>query len=296
MSRLAASSMLRLAVLSVVLGGSMAGPVASADDEGLSREAIMRQHQHLAQQNGGGDEPASENVDGESLAPPLAASDEGNGSSQGKVTKKAGGDLVTRLLERVSALEGQVRTLRGDVDQLTNQVHQDEANTSKQLSDMQFAQQGAAPRHAAAVAAPAVVNEEHKSANSSVSTAKQNLHDGALAIKAHHYDEAERLAREALKTAHSSWGKTEAQFLLAQSLAGKKAYQKAAVAYYDTYSKDPQSKRAPEALLGVSGAMLALKDKNSACEALQRLKHEFPNAPERVKASEKVFRARAACQ
>ncbi|MXV35204.1 MULTISPECIES: hypothetical protein [unclassified Saccharibacter] len=294
MSRVAASSMLRLAVLSVVFSGSTVGAVAFADDDGLSREAIMRQHRHLAQQNSGGDEPASESVGGESLAPPLAASDEGNGSSQGQVTKKAGGDLVTRLLERVSALEGQVRTLRGDVDQLTNQVHQDEANTSKQLSDMQFAQQGAAPRRAASVAAPAPANEERKSDNPS--TAKQNLHDAALAIKAHHYDEAERLARQALKTAHSSWGKTEAQFLLAQSLAGKKAYQKAALAYYDTYSKDPQSKRAPEALLGVSGAMLALKDKNSACEALQRLKHEFPNASERVKASEKVFRARAACQ
>lgn len=283
MSRLGVSSMLRVMVMAVAAYSSIeAYHQAYADDAGLSREAIMRQHHHLAQQTGEG-ESTSES----SLAPPLSSSVTGNSSSQGRADSN---ELVTRLLERVSSLEGQVRTLRGDVDQLTNQVHQDEANTSKQLSDMQFAQQEASAHHVPAKVAPQ--NDSHKAPPL---TAAENLQKGSAALKAHHYAEAERHAREALQTAHSSSGKTEAQFLLAQALAGQKSYRQAAVAYYDTYSKNPQSKRAPEALLGVSGAMLGLNNKPAACEALQRLKHEFPNASERVKASEKVFRSRASC-
>lgn len=282
MSRLGVSSMVRALLLSAVASSALGMVSAYADDSDVSREAIMRQHQKLTQHSEEG-----ENTSETSLAPPLSASNAGESSTRDTSDHN---DLTVRLLERVNALEGQVRTLRGDVDQLTNQVHQDEATSSKQISDMQFAQQEAGAHHA-----PAKASAQTDDRKAPQVTAAQNLQNGAAALKAHHYDEAERQARNALQTAHSSSGKTEAQFLLAQALAGQKEYRQAAVAYYDTYSKSPQSKRAPEALLGVSGTMLALNNKPAACEALQRLAREFPDASERVKASEKVFRSRAAC-
>ncbi|WP_369346020.1 tol-pal system YbgF family protein [Asaia platycodi] len=41
--------------------------------------------------------------------------------------------------------------------------------------------------------------------------------------------------------------------------------------------------------------MLALGDKNSACQALQKLDAEFPSATARVKAAVTTFKGRASC-
>lgn len=285
MLRLVISSCVgRGAVLLALLYAPLGFHQAWAEDDALSREAIMRQHQNLSQ-HAGGEEVNSETS---SLAPPMSASDTGSMPS-GK--QEAGSNLVVQLLDRVSALETQVRTMQGSIDQLTNKVQQDEATTEKKFSDMQFALQG----NAGSSEASQTIAKNSEETSSSASVAVQNLRDGAAALKAKHYDEAERQARTALKETRSDWGRTEARFLLSQALAGQKSYQKAAVSYYDTYKQDPKSKRAPQALLGVSGVMLALNNKAAACEALQQLADKYPDRSARVKSSEKLFRARASC-
>ncbi|MXV43989.1 hypothetical protein GS501_02835 [Saccharibacter sp. 17.LH.SD] len=296
-------------VSKVVLSAMICTPLlisaAHADGTGLSRDEIMRHHRQLAQQyqahesnaDGGSEASSSGNGSDAPLAAPLSASGVGAVASQGS----HGGDtLVAQLLNRVNDLEGQVREMRGELDQLTNQQHQDEADMNKKMSDLQFAMQGNDGGHSAPVPAPVVAPRKAPKAEateeaSSPQSAAQNIQQGKAALKAKHYDEAERQARAALQTAHSVWGKTEAQFLLAQSLAGQKSYRQAAVAYYDVYTQNPHSERAPQALLGVSGSMLALGNKGAACEALGTLKEKFPNASPRVKASEEIFRGRAAC-
>ncbi|NVN41892.1 hypothetical protein HUK82_15190, partial [Ameyamaea chiangmaiensis] len=62
------------------------------------------------------------------------------------------GDLTAQLLDRVSTLEQQVRDMRGQLDELNNQVQQQNATLGKRLDDMNFAMQnggrsggGAAP-------------------------------------------------------------------------------------------------------------------------------------------------------
>ena len=139
------------------------------------------------------------------------------------------------------------------------------------------------PRSPAAEAA-----EQPKTALDALKVGNASLHSG-------NYTDAESNARFAIKTAHSVAGKMDAQFLLAQSLAGQKQYRQSAVAYYDAYTKAPKSLKAQDSLLGVAASMLALGDKGSACQALDKLKTEFPVPAPRVKTAETTFRSRAAC-
>lgn len=252
-----------------------------------SREAIALQdqiaslRQQLSQvQSGGGLAAPSATA-----AAPVAAGD---------------GNLTAQLLERVSALEEQNRQMRGELDQLSNSVRDNQASVSKQISDMQFASQSGAG--AAAPAAPAKAASEDKAPAASApagaeqpKTALDALKVGNASLKSGNYTDAESNARFAVKTAHSVSGKMDAQFLLAQSLAGQKQYRQSAVAYYDAYTKAPKSLKAQDSLLGVAASMLALGEKGSACQALDKLKTEFPAPAPRVKTAETTFRSRAAC-
>ena len=211
------------------------------------------------------------------------------------------GNLTAQLLERVSALEEQNRQMRGELDQLSNSVRDNQASVSKQISDMQFASQNGGGSAPAAAAAPAKAAQDKAPAAASSDTPEQPktaldaLKSGNAALKSGNYTDAESNARFAVKTAHSVSGKMDAQFLLAQSLAGQKQYRQSAVAYYDAYTKAPKSLKAQDSLLGVAASMLALGDKGSACQALDKLKTEFPTPAPRVKTAETTFRSRAAC-
>lgn len=221
-------------------------------------------------------------------------------ASRGSSGNSADGNMVAQLLERVSALEEQNRQMRGELDQLTNAQKETQANLSKQISDMQFASQNggggtSAPATTAAPSAKASESDAPAAGDAAPKTALEALKLGNAALKAGKYDDAETNARFAIKTAKSASGKMDSQFLLAQSLAGQKQYRESAVAYYDAYNKAPKSPKAQDSLLGVAASLLAMGDKNSACQALDKLKDEFPTPTPRVKSAAATFRGRAAC-
>lgn len=276
---------------------SVLSPVVSAvaqdaPDSGeiSSREAIALQdqiaslRQQLSQvQNGSGNLSAPSAT----AAPQVSAGDS---------------NLTAQLLERVSALEEQNRQMRGELDQLSNSVRDNQASVSKQISDMQFASQNGGGGGGGVAAAPAAKPQSPENAPATSpdaseppKTALDALKTGNASLRAGNYTDAESNARFAIKTAHSVSGKMDAQFLLAQSLAGQKQYRQSAVAYYDAYTKAPKSLKAQDSLLGVAASMLALGDKGSACQALDKLKTEFPAPAPRVKTAETTFRSRAAC-
>ncbi len=293
------SATLKGALGALLLSCTAIAPLGSAwADAGLSREAIMQQHQALARQHGSSSDDGTGSLDdqGDDLSAPLpvASSSSGSRSSEGSSSGRSSGDLVANLLERVNSLEGQVREMHGQIEQMSNQLHQDEATMTKQLGDMQFALENG--HHAAArPSAAAETSAAAPAAAPHVASATEMLQAGRAALKAHQYETAETQARQVLKQSKTGWSHTEAQYLLAQSLAGQKSYKNAALTYYDVYSHSPESPRAPEALLGVSASMLALGNKTASCEALRRLHKEFPNASARVKSSEKIFSERAGC-
>lgn len=251
--------------------------------EGIElQNQIMDLKQQLSQvQSGGG----SSSV----LAPPVA-----QGTPQ---TSGASGDLVAQLVDRVNTLEEQQREMRGQIEDLTNQLKEKSASLSKQMSDMQFAAQnggGAAAGGAAAAAASSHATSSSSHDEAAASTPANYLKAGHDALLKRDYAGAQENAESAI--AHGKGAtKVDGQYLLGQSLAGQKQYRQSAVAYYDAYRSSPKGTKAPFALLGVSASLISLGDKKAACQALDKLKTEFPSAGEQVSHSASVFRKKASC-
>ena len=256
-----------------------------------SREAISLQNQilelrHEMQQGGGGGAP---------VAPPVGAApaDAAPGGDA-----QAGAGLTPQLLDRVSTLEGQVRDLRGQIDQLNNQVQQQNAALSKQIGDLGFAVQqghGGAPAAVPEQAGAATVSAPQAAPRPERRTPENALQHGNAALARRDYAGAQADAREVLAGPRGP-RQVDGQFLLAQSFAGQHQYQQAATAYYDVYTRAPHSTRAPDALLGVSASLLALGDKGDACQALQKLRVEFPSPAPRVRSAAAAMHGRAGCR
>ncbi|WP_240162099.1 tetratricopeptide repeat protein [Gluconacetobacter azotocaptans] len=272
---------LPLTALGLLAGLGVLSPVQALAQDVTSREGIALQDQimDLRQQLS---QLQSAAGPGGALPPPVAP---GAASSP-----PVNGDLTAQLLDRVSTLEQAVRDMRGQLDQLTNQVQTQNAAMSKQIDDMNFAAQnghGGAAAPSASAPAPVAPKPAKR-------TAEAALQDGNAALLRRDYAGAQAAAQEVLSGPRGP-RQVDAQFLLAQSLAGQKQYRQSAVAYYDTYNRAPRSGRAPDALLGVAATLLALGDKPSACQALDKLKSEFPSPAPKVRTAETSYRTRAGC-
>ncbi|RBM08645.1 hypothetical protein NJLHNGOC_04340 [Novacetimonas cocois] len=209
------------------------------------------------------------------------------------------GNLVLQLLDRVNTLEEQTRDMRGQIDQLTNQVQQQNATLSKQIADMNFAMQnGHGGASAASGAGTASGGSSAPLASADDAPAKRTaadiLKDGNAALLQRDYATAQADAQQVLSGPKSP-RQIDAQYLLAQSLAGQKQYRQSALAYYDTYNRSPHGARAPSALLGVAATLVALGDKASACQALDKLASEFPEPEARIRSAEGIYRKKAKC-
>ncbi|WP_215753764.1 hypothetical protein [Acetobacter sp. P5B1] len=258
-------------------------PAAHAQDV-TSREGLALQNQIMALKQSMSQMQSS----GSTLAPPSATP---------APASSGNGDLTAQLLDRVNTLEQQQRDMRGEIDQLTNELQQKSAALSKQIADNQFAAQngGGGAAAPAAAAAAGAAGAASSTSHTTATTPDALLASGKAALQKRDYATAHENAEEALKNAKGSF-KVDAQFLLAQSLAGEKQYRQSAVAYYDAYRQSPKSTRAPDALLGVSASLLALGDKKAACQALGKLKTEFPSPTQRVSHAAEIYAGRGGCQ
>ena len=263
----------------VVLG---AGPALAQMD---SREAIALQNQILELRQ-------------QMQSMPLRG-----GSAPAPSRQDRGGDtsgLTAQLLDRVATLEDQVRNLRGQVDQLANQQQRQSEELTKQIGDLSFAMQnsgGQAPRSTPPPSPPPSVLGAPSGGGPSgppARTAEVAMQEGNAALARRDYPAAEAAAREVL-------GKrgpraADAQFLLAQSEMGQRNYQQAAPDFYDAYNRSRTGGRAPDALLGVANALVALGDRQSACDALAKLRSEFPQPRSDIREGAAATRQRAACR
>lgn len=273
----------------VVANGPAHAQLSSREAISLQNQILELRHEVEQGQGGGGG--------GNGGYPPVAPQIGGGSQNQG------GGDpggLAPQLLDRVQTLEQQVRDMRGELDQLSNQVQQQNAALAKQIADMNFALQqghGGAPGTSAPGAAPgpSVPPIAAPAPPPARRTPETSLAAGNAALARHDYAGAQTAARDVLGGPRSP-RQIDAQFLLGQSLAGQHQYQQAAVAYYDAYNRSPRSGRAPDALLGVSASLIALGDKPSACQALAKLRAEFPSPAPRVRTATATLRGRAACR
>jgi TolA-binding protein len=281
------------ALTMLVAGASAQAPVAQAQIE--SREGIALQNQILELRR-----------DVQSLRDQAAVRG-GGGSSLGSSASTAasgggGQDLTARLLERVSALEDEVRSLRGRLDESDNARQHAEADLTKQIGDLNFkissgtGGKGAVdtpnpsptPRVAAAAPAPSAGAPPTKR------TPELAMQEGNAALARRDYAGAEAAAREVLngpKTPRT----TDAQFLLAQALAGKRDNTQAAVAYDDAYNRNRTGSHAQDSLLGLANSLTAINEKKAACETLAKLHSEFPNPRQDLRDPIAATRQRAGC-
>lgn len=266
------------------------GPVVAhaqvSSREGIAlQDQIMELRQQLSQVQSNGASSSG------SLPAPVAVGNQSGG---------ANGDLVAQLLDRVNTLESQQRDMRGQLEELTNQLKEQNASLSKQMSDMQFAAQNGGGAAAAATSSSSSSKKEepatsHATASSETAqTPEAALKAGNAALLKHDYSAAQQSAQSAI--AHGKGAvKIDGQYLLGQSLAGQKQYRDSTVAYYDAYKLSPKGAKAPYALLGVSSALLSLGNKKAACQALAKLKSEFPSPSERVAKSTAYFSKQGEC-
>ena len=249
------------------------------DDTVTSREGIALQNQILNVQN--------QMQQMQAQLQQLQANGGGGGGNSAPAPSNGGasGDLVTQLLQRVSTLEDEVRTLTGNLQQLQNQVDTQNAQVNKQIGDITFQMQnggaaaagggaaaGASAGAAAAAApaaAPAVV----------APTPEDLMQRGVIALHQGHYQESEGIARELLAKHHASPRAYDAQYLLAQSLQGEQRYQEAALAFDDAYNMNRHGSRAPNALLGLAMTLGSIDQKAAACDTLRTLHAQFPTPP-----------------
>lgn len=224
----------------------------------------------------------------------------------------AAGSLDAQLLDRVQRLEEALRQLRGQVDDAVNtQQHQyDELN--KKIDDLAF-KLGVAPAAAGAAAGTLATTESPGTAASSGTTlptppppappaapaAKRTpeliLQEGNAALARRDYAAAETAAKEVLANGKGPRA-TDAQFLLAQALAGRRDYSAAAVAYDDAYNRSRTGVHAADSLLGLANALTAINEKRAACETLDKLRAEFPTPRADLKEPIAQARKSAGCR
>ena len=254
---------------------ALAGPAAAQID---SREGIALQNQirelrsQIDQLRGGLPAPVPQSA--APVAPPSRA---------------GGSDLTAQLLDRVAALEEQTRALRGQVEAQGHALDVGTADLGKKIDDLDFRLQALeggghppAARPATQAAAPAR------------RTPELALQEATAALARHDYPAAETAAREA--KAAKGPRSNDGGFLLAEALAGQRKWPEAAVEFNDSYEHARAGAHAPDSLLGLANALVALKDNRSACDALAKLRAEFPAPRADLRESIAATRARAGCR
>ncbi len=202
-------------------------------------------------------------------------------------------DLTAQLLDRVAALEEQVRSLRGRVESQGHALEVASADLSKKIGDLDFrlqALEGGRPAAPGAASAPALAAP----AAPAKRTAEVIVAEGNAALAKRDYAAAEAAGREA-KALKGPRG-IDGQFILAQALAGQKNWPAAAVEFNDTYDRSRTGPHAEDSLLGLANALVALKEPSTACQALAKLRAEFPNPRPDLREPIAGARARAGCR
>ena len=253
------------------------GPAMAQDESVTSREGIALQNQILAVQN--------QVQQMQAQLQQVQASGGGNGGG-GQAPADAGGSgpLVTQLLQRVSTLEDEVRTLTGNLQQLQNQVDTQNAQVNKQIGDITFQMQNGAGSVGGTAggstgSAPGAPPPPSAAPTVAAPTPENLMQNGVIALHEGHYQESEGIARELLAKHRSSPRAYDAQYLLAQSLQGEQRYQEAALAFDDAYNMNHKGPRAPNALLGLAMTLASINQKSAACDTLRTLHAQFPVPP-----------------
>ena len=122
------------------------------------------------------------------------------------------------------------------------------------------------------------------------------MQEGNAALARRDYATAEAAAHDILNGNRTSPRAYDAMFLLAQAQYGQRQYSQAALSYDDVYNRSRRGPHAPDALLGLAYALVGLNDKASACQALTKLRVEFPALRPEMREQVALAGQRAGCR
>lgn len=212
--------------------------------------------------------------------------------------------LLPDLVSRINNLEDQQRVMRGEIDDLSNQLKTQNDLINKKIDDMNFAagREGASNGSSDDVVTDSKSEVSKKSSISDDSgTIKSvkpetgsTLRDGQQALLNGNFQIAESIAQKILSTPEGAKSPS-ARYLLAQAQAGQGNFKASSVNYYAVYKNFPKSPKAPSALLGVGYLMLKNGKVQEACQAVSLLHSKYPNVSTQVKSSALNLSRKAKC-
>lgn len=230
---------------------------------------------------------------------------------RGGLNGGGGGEMVPQLLDRVARLEDEIRQLNGRQDEMANRLQRLGEDVTKQIGDMNFRLQALEGGGRPAGGPPPGVSPPPRNLGGGPGagpdappggpppriqrTPEAIMQEGNAALARRDYAVAEAAAREVVGLRNSP-RVYDAQFLLAQSLAGKRDYPQAAIAFDDVYKRSRTGRYAQDALLGLAASLAALNEKRSACDTLNTLRAEFTNLRPEVRDNASALRQRAGCR
>jgi TolA-binding protein len=248
--------------------------------EGIALQNEIDQLQAQVQQLQGGSNSGGSALGGGSAPPPAPAPSSGDG------TPVAGG-VVAGLLTQMQQLQSQVQALNGKVDELQNQVDTQNAQTQKQIGDLNFKVTGSAtpgtppapgmapPPGAPASGPQALTPPPAAPAVAPAATAtmsgdpKSQLHAAVAAYGQKNYTTSAALAAALVKSSPQAPEAYRAQYLVVQSYS----------AYDNTYNMNRTGTYAPQSLLGLASSLASIGANDEACSTLSSLNSQFPTPP-----------------
>jgi TolA-binding protein len=283
----------------VVAALLMAAPIAPAVAQVDSREGIALQNQiyQMRQELKSVEDQMARGGGSGNRAPSYTSPPQQSG----------GNDLLAQLLTRVDALEEQVRQLRGRIDETQNQAQRREDDLSKRIDDLAFQMnpqggQAGVPPSRPLGPPPAQGGGQgpaqpppRPASPSGPRTPELTLQEGNAALARRDFPAAEAAAREVLSS-RTSPRAYDAQFLLAQALAGERQFPQAAVAYDDVYNRARTGSHAQDARLGLAASLTAINEKKAACDVLSRMQTEFPRLRTDISAAMTATAQKAGCR
>lgn len=197
------------------------------------------------------------------------------------------------LTERVGELERQLRTLTGQVEANQFKMRQLEEAQAKLRGDVEFrlnALEGGSAATAGATNPTAEPPAKPPGKTAKAEPADKPVADkpapkAATADAAWKAAYAEAIAKDwpgtvtAMTAFIADWPKStripQAQYWLGRANAEQGQNAEAARAYLEVYKNAPKSDRAPDSLIGLAGAMNALKKPKDACKVLGELESVY---------------------
>jgi tol-pal system protein YbgF len=203
-------------------------------------------------------------------------------------------EKLTDLEQTLTKLNGQNETLTHDLDEARRANDSEKARADaldqrlaaleKRLADQEVAATSAGPA-APLAGGPAPTSSDP---NAAFKSARQLLLDGD-------YGAAEQAFAGYVDAFPDSAKAPEARYWLGETQFVREAYGDAAGNYLGAVRGWPQTSWAPDAVLKLSRALVALKKPADACKTLDELARRYPKAPSAVTSRAATTRVQAKC-